>query len=563
MLIGIDLGTTNSLVACFRNGQAEIIPNRLGEHLTPSVVSIDSEGTVYVGRSAKERAGLHPLESAAVFKRGMGTDREYVLGERHLRAEELSSLILRSLKEDAEHYLGEAVTEAIISVPAYFNDHQRKATVRAGEMAGLNVSRIINEPTAAAIAHGITEKQDARYLVFDLGGGTFDVSVLELYDSIMEVHAIAGDNFIGGEDFTELLYRLFLMHTGIDPRSLDLREVSELRRTAESCKCAFSHNSEIYMYCSLNGQIHGMHLTLEEYERACEPLLERLRRPLERSLKDAKVTLEEIDRIIPVGGATRLPVVQRFLAKLFQRMPEPGLDPDEAVAIGAALQCGLKSRDKELREVVLTDVCPFTLGTEILMDNGYFEESGHYLPIIERNTIIPVSRTETVYTAHDDQTRVNVRILQGESRMAQNNILLGELSVPVPPGPKGRESLDITYTYDVNALLEVDVLVRSTGLRRKLLIRSSDSPLSKEEAEERMKLLQYLKLNPRDEEPNRLLLLRGERLYEEAVSETRPRLDRAITEFEQVLKKKDRLRIQRAREKLRAILDEIEFGTME
>ena len=561
MLIGIDLGTTNSLVACFRNGRAEIIPNRLGEHLTPSVVSIDSDGTVYVGRSAKERAIVHPMESAAVFKRGMGTDREYVLGERHLRAEELSSLILRSLKEDAEHYLGETITEAIISVPAYFNDHQRKATVRAGEMAGLNVSRIINEPTAAAIAHGITEKQDARYLVFDLGGGTFDVSVLELYDSIMEVHAIAGDNFIGGEDFTELLYRLFLKHTGVDPNSLDLQMEAELRRTAESCKCAFSHNEEIFMCCSINGQLHGMRLTLEEYERACEPLLERLRRPLERSLKDARVTLEEIDRIVPVGGATRLPVVQRFLAKLFKRMPEPGLDPDEAVAIGAALQCGLKSRDKELREVVLTDVCPFTLGTEIVMDNGYFEESGHYLPIIERNTIIPVSRTETVYTAHDDQTRVNVRILQGESRMAQNNVLLGELSVPVPPGPKGRESLDITYTYDVNALLEVDVLVRSTGFRRKLLIRSSRSPLSQEEAEERMKLLQYLKLNPRDEEPNRLLLLRGERLYEEAMSETRAWLDHAITEFEQVLKKKDRLQIQRAREKLKDILDEIEYGS--
>ena len=214
MLIGIDLGTTNSLVACFRNGKAEMIPNRLGETLTPSVVSVDGKGTVYVGRSAKERAMLHPLESASVFKRSMGTDREYQLGDWKLRAEELSSLVLRSLKEDAEAYLGEPVTDAIISVPAYFNDLQRKATKRAGELAGLNVVRIINEPTAAAIAHGMMEQNDSRYLVFDLGGGTFDVSILELYQPIMEVHAIAGDNFLGGEDFVSRKRRNCAGNTG-------------------------------------------------------------------------------------------------------------------------------------------------------------------------------------------------------------------------------------------------------------------------------------------------------------------------------------------------------------
>ena len=559
MLIGIDLGTTNSLVACFRNGKAEIIPNRLGENLTPSVVSVDSKGTVYVGRSAKERAMLHPLESARVFKRSMGTDREYILGDWKLRAEELSSLVLRSLKEDAETYLGEPVTDAIISVPAYFNDLQRKATKRAGELAGLNVVRIINEPTAAAIAHGMTEQDDVRYLVFDLGGGTFDVSILELYSPIMEVHAIAGDNFIGGEDFTDVLYNLFLESAGIAPESLDLKTRSEVRKNAESCKCAYSHSNEIIMCCTIDGKMHIMRLSLEEYERACAPLLDRLRKPIERSLRDAGVSLNEIDKIVLVGGATRSPVVRKFVAKLFGRIPSFGINPDEAVAIGAALQCGMKSRDKEIQEVVLTDVCPFTLGTEVMVDNGVFEEPGHYLPIIERNTVIPVSRTETVYTAHENQTRICVKILQGESRMSQNNLLLGELNVPVPAGPKGKEAVDITYTYDVNSLLEVEVFVHSSKLRRKILIQGNKSRLSQEEAEKRMEALQYLKQNPRDEEPNRLVLLRGERLYEESTGDTRTQIDRAMIEFDRALKKQDRTEIERAREKLEKFLNELEY----
>ena len=558
MLIGIDLGTTNSLAACFRNGKAELIPNRLGEYLTPSVVSVDEKGTVFVGRSARERAMVHPLESASVFKRSMGTEREYDLGQWKLRPEELSSLILRSLKEDAETYLGEPVTDAIISVPAYFNDLQRKATKRAGELAGLNVVRIINEPTAAAIAHGMDEEEDARYLVFDLGGGTFDVSILELYSPIMEVHAIAGDNFIGGEDFTDLLCDLFLKHAGIAPESLDLRAKSELRKTAESCKCAFSNTSEIIMCCCLQGQFHAMKLTLEEYERACAPLLERLRRPIERSLRDAGVSLGEIDQIVLVGGATRLPVVQRFVAKLFGRKPNTSINPDEAVAIGAALQCGMKARDKEIQEVVLTDVCPFTLGTEVMVDNGMFEEGGHYLPIIERNTVIPVSRTQTVYTAQDDQTRVVVKILQGESRLTGNNLLLGELSVPVPAGPKGKEAIDITYTYDINSLLEVEVFVRSSKVRRKLLIQGRGNHMTEEEAQKRMEELQYLKQNPRDEEVNRLVILRGERLYEESMAETRQAIDRAMMEFDRALKKQDRSEIKKAREKLEAFLNDLE-----
>ena len=561
MLICIDLGTTNSLVACFRDGRAELIPNRLGSFLTPSVVSIDREGRLYIGEAAKERAMVHPLESAAVFKRSMGTEREFRLGERRFRAEELSSLILKSLKEDAEVFLKEPVTDAIISVPAYFNDHQRKATKRAGELAGLNVVRIINEPTAAAIAHGMAEQDDARYLVFDLGGGTFDVSILELYSPIIEVHAIAGDNFLGGEDFTKVLCDLFYAHAGVAPESLDLKTRSEVQKAAERCKCAFSDTPAVIMMCSLGEKTHAMPLTLQQYETACAPLLERLRKPVERSLRDAKVSLDEIDRVVLVGGATRSPVIRRFVERLFGRKPSLRIDPDVAVALGAALQCAMKERNREIQEIVLTDVCPFTLGTEVVADNGMFEEGGHYLPIIERNTTIPVSRSQTVSTASDNQTKVCVKVLQGESRMAANNLLLGELTVSVPAGPKGKESVDITYTYDVNSLLEVEVHVRSTGVRRRMIIQNSKNRMTDREAEERMQQLAYLKRDPREEEPNRLLLLRGERMYEEATADARMAIDRAVMEFERALKRRDRSEIERSRAKLERFLDEIEYGT--
>ena len=560
MLIGIDLGTTNSLVACFREGKAELIPNRLGSFLTPSVVSVDPQGNLYIGEAARERALVHPLESAAVFKRSMGTDRDYVLGEFHFRAEELSSLILKSLKEDAESYLGEPITDAIISVPAYFNDLQRKATTRAGEIAGLNVVRIINEPTAAAIAHGMAETDDSRYLVFDLGGGTFDVSILELYSPIMEVHAIAGDNFLGGEDFTKVLCDLFYAHAGVAPESLDPKIRSEVRKTAESCKCAFSNTAAIIMICNLGEKTHAMPLTLQQYEEACAPLLERLRKPVERSLRDANVSLQDIDQIVLVGGATRSPVIRRFVERLFGRKPSLRIDPDVAVALGAALQCAMKERNRDIQEVVLTDVCPFTLGTEVVADNGTFEESGHYLPIIERNTTIPVSRTQTVCTASDNQTKVCVKVLQGESRMAANNLLLGELTVTVPAGPKGKESVDITYTYDVNSLLEVEVHVKSTGLRRRMIIQNSKNPMSEEEAKARLEKLQYLKRNPREEEANRLVILRGERMYEESTADAREAIDRAMLDFDRALKRQDRTEIDRARTKLEQFLDEMEYG---
>lgn len=565
MKIGIDLGTTNSLVSFYGEKGPEIIPNRLGEHLTPSVVTIDEDGTVFVGKTAKERGAMRPDLTASIFKRSMGTEKEFVLGTQRLRAEELSSFLLKALKEDAESYLGCTVDEAIISVPAYFNDIQRKATKRAGELAGLTVERIINEPTAAAIAYGLQERADhTRFLVFDLGGGTFDISVLERYGTIMEVRAIAGDNFIGGEDFTRVLMGMLLHKNHIEEADLTEKERLHAMRQAEICKLGFSDGSRSRMKCTINGRVYEEDFSIEEYEQNCQMLLARIRKPVERSLKDANVRLSDIDEIVLVGGATKLPIIRSFAGRIFGRIPGTGIDPDEAVAIGAAVQCAMKERNEAVREVVLTEVCPFTLGTSVVVQRmGNMSESGHFLPIIERNTVIPVSRTERLYTAGDYQRKITVDILQGESRFAKNNLLLGEVTVPVAAKKAGEESIDVTYTYDINSILEVIVKVNSTGVTKKMIIQKEGSQLTSEEAEQRMEELNYLKIHPRDQEENKLLILRGDRLYEEATGELRRQLGMILSDFEAILDKQDDGEIRQAAEEMKGELDEIEAAMQE
>lgn len=560
MIIGIDLGTTNSLACYFDKNQTKMIPNRLGENLTPSVVSIDEDDNIYVGKIAKERKILYPDMTADVFKRSMGTNKEFVLGDKKFKAEELSSFVLKSLKEDAEVYLQTKVEEAIISVPAYFNDDQRKATKKAGELAGLKVNRIINEPTAAAIAYGIDKRdENTRFLVFDLGGGTFDISILEKFKNIMEVRAVAGDNFIGGEDFTEVLYRLFVNKVGIDEEKLDKKTISRIRKQCEKAKLEFSNKKTVNIKCNIEDVTYETSVNIDDYEKSCELLLTKIRKPIERSLKDAKIKLNQIDEIILIGGATRLPIIRKFVGKIFGRLPNTSVNPNEAVAIGAALQAAMKERNECIKDIVLTDVCPFSLGTEVsvkTMNNK--RESGYFCPIIERNTVIPVSRTETFYTAYDNQTRVVVEILQGESRLARNNLKLGEIAVIVPKGPEGSESIDVTYTYDINSILEVIVKVNSTGEKKKVIIQKGNEKISEEEIKSRFEELSYLKIHPRDQEKNKELLFRGERMYEEFTGEDRQIIGNAIMQFESVLDKQDSILIEQARDEFKRVLDEIE-----
>ena len=558
MIVGIDLGTTNSLIAYFTEEGAMIIPNRLGKNLTPSVVSVDGEGNVYVGETAKERMSLYPDSVAQTFKRSMGTERDYILSGRHFKPEELSSLVLRSLKEDAESFLGQEVTEAVISVPAYFDDKRRKATKRAGELAGFKVERMISEPTAAAVAYGLYDKtRDTRFLVFDLGGGTFDVSILELYHNILEVRAVAGDNYLGGEDFTEVMAKVFLQKAKLSLQNLSEKEQVRLYREAEKAKCAINDTDKVTFGFLYKEEQLEQQITYKEYEEACEELLMKIREPVKKSLADAGLKLSDIDEVLLIGGATRLNIVRDFLIRLFRKFPDTRMNPDETVALGAAVQAAMKERREEVKEVILTDVCSFTLGTEVVVeyDEGKYED-GRFCPIIERNTVIPASHTERLYTARDNQSKVRVRVLQGESRFARNNLFLGELEIEIPKGPKGQEAVDVTYTYDINSLLEVEVTVVSTGEQQKLIIKGQDNQMTEEEVKKRMEELAYLKIQPRDYEENRLVLTRAERMYEEALGDRRKKLDHYITAFEAALRGDDHDEIMDARDALSRVLED-------
>lgn len=561
MIVGIDLGTTNSLVAYYTDEGPKIIPNRLGERLTPSVVSMDEEENIYVGKTAVERMRLYPETSASVFKRNMGSDKKYSLGKKEFTAEELSSFVLRTLKEDAEAFLGEPVEEAVISVPAYFNDMRRKATKRAGELAGLKVERIISEPTAAAIAYGLyNDNKPAKNLVFDLGGGTLDVSILDYFPPILEVRAVAGDNYLGGEDFTLVLEEMFYKRNkNIVKEELTYREIALIHKAAEQCKIDLADNGSATMKCKINDAIVETDISYADYDKACEDLYERIRVPVKRALSDAKLKLSDIDKIVLVGGGTRLTGVRSFVSKLFHTFPDTSINPDEAIALGAAIQGAMKERVESIREVVLTDVCPFTLGTEITVELGDgYKESGHYCPIIERNTIIPASRTERFYTVHDNQSRITINVLQGESRMARNNLELGTLEIEVPKGKAGDQSVDVTYTYDINSILEVEVKVVSTEQKYRQIIKGQYTEMTDEEIEKRFQELAYLKIHPRDQEENKLLLLRVERLYEEALGMDRDVLEAEARKFEMALNSQDKGFIERERKKLKEFLDQWE-----
>lgn len=559
MIIGIDLGTTNSLVAYFKDNKAQVIPNRLGNNLTPSVVSIDEYGTIYIGETAKERLVTYPDSTVELFKRSMGTNKEYEIFEKKYRTEEIASLLLKGLKEDAEKHLGKEITEAIISVPAYFNDAQRKATKRAGLLAGLKVERIISEPTAAAISYGLQHKDlNTKFLVFDLGGGTFDISILEKFDNILEVRAVAGDNFIGGEDFTTVLVQMFLNEHDLDQSCLDNKTIARIRKQAELGKLSLSDGSsknEIEIKCKVNDEMYTSIITIDEYEEACSILLEKIRRPIERSLKDARLRLADIDEIIMVGGATKLSVLRKYVSKIFGRIPNTEINPDEVVALGTAIQGALKGREAALREIIMTDVCPFTLGTEIVTQKKDESiENGHFLPIIERNTVIPVSKTETLYTANDNQERIRIRVLQGESRYAKNNVFLGEMYINVPRNKAGEESVDVTYTYDINSILEVEIKVNSTKDKKKMILKRDSLDYTDEEIEQRLEALSYLKLSPRDEEQNKQLLFKGESLYEESLGDTRKQIEKHLMKFEEALDTRDPQLIREEREDFKEFL---------
>ncbi len=562
MIVGIDLGTTNSLVAVWRDGKTQLVANALGEMLTPSVVGLDDDDQILVGKAARERLQTHPSRTAALFKRHMGSAQKVSLGANAYRPEELSALVLKSLKADVERAFGETVTEAVISVPAYFSDAQRKATRVAGELAGLKVDKLINEPTAAALAYGLHQKEgETSFLVFDLGGGTFDISILELFDGVMEVRASAGDNFLGGEDFDLALVDHFIdLHRSEADFPPKASIGPSLRREAERVRKALGQDSSAEFVLRHADREWRKSITQEQLSELYAPLLSRLRAPIERALRDAKIRVADLDEILLVGGTTRMPLIRKLAAGLFGRFPSITLNPDEVVAQGAAIQAALKQRDAALEEIVLTDVCPYTLGIETSNRFGNSIEGGHYLPIIERNSVVPVSRVKTVQTLSDNQKHVLVKIYQGESRLVKDNIALGELDIPIPPAKAGEVELNVRFTYDNNGLLEADVQIPMTGQSHKLVIENNPGVMTPQEIQERLKVLESLKVHPREQQVNTHLSARLERLYQEYLGEAREMIGYWASQFQRVLETQDDRQISEMRKSLEQEIDRFERG---
>ena len=480
-VIGIDLGTTNSCVATLEGGQAVVIPNSEGSRTTPSVVAFAKDGERLVGITAKRQAVTNSERTVLSVKREMGTDWSKEIDDDDYTPQEISAFVLQKMKSDAEEYLGREVSQAVITCPAYFTDAQRKATQDAGRIAGLEVLRIINEPTAAALAYGVDKDEDQTILVFDLGGGTFDVSILEIYQvdgqPQIEVKATSGDNRLGGDDFDEVVIDWIVSEykksSGID-LSNDLQAMSRLREAAEKAKIELSGTNSTQVNLPFitmrDGQPEHLDMTLSraKFDDLTADLIKRTMKPTRRSMKDAGVKAGDIDKILLVGGSTRIPAVQDAIEKETGKPPFKGINPDEAVAIGAALQAGIIVGDEGVTDVLLLDVTPLTLGIETL--------GGVMTTMIERNTTIPTRRSETFSTAADNQPAVEVHVMQGEREFAKDNITLGRFHLMgIPPSPRGIPQIEVTFDIDANGIVNVSAKDLGTGTEQSIKIESQTS----------------------------------------------------------------------------------------
>jgi molecular chaperone HscC len=565
MIVGIDLGTTNSLVGIWRDGAATLIPNSLGHMLTPSAVGLGDDRSILVGLAARERLATHPALTATAFKRYMGTDRLLFVGDKGYRPEELSALVLRSLKADAEAFLGTPVSEAVITVPAYFNDVQRKATKAAGALAGLKVERLLTEPTAAALAYGLNASEDDELLlVVDLGGGTFDVSLLHRFEGVVEVRATAGDSWLGGEDFVDAIVAAFMAGPGAAaglPAATDQPIIGALRRQAEMAKRLLSSKEAATIAVVHDGKPIEWTLSREQFELLSEPLLARLRAPMERALRDARVDPDALSRIILAGGASQMPMFRRLIARLFRRLPVYQVNPEEVVGRGAAVRAGMLARGAGLEEMVMTDVAPFTLGIEISEQHGDDTSQrihGRFMPIIERNTIIPASRSKVVNPIDDKQRNLVLRAFQGEAPLVKDNVLLGELTIKLPPGPATKQNVDVRFTYDTSGLLEVQATIQSSGRVEKLVIEGNPGVMQPAEIAKRLVVLAKLKIHPRDDMKMRALMARAARLYEERLGDIRAAIGRAIGRLTAALDRQEPEEIEAASNALSVLLEQFD-----
>ncbi len=473
--IGIDLGTTNSVVAVMEGGKPTVIANAEGSRTTPSIVGFSKTGEKLVGQLAKRQAILNPDKTIASIKRHMGDDYKVNIDGKDYTPQEISAMILRKLADDASAYLGEKVTSAVITVPAYFNDAQRQATKDAGKIAGLDVLRIVNEPTAAALAYGLEKEKSEKVLVFDLGGGTFDVSILEIGDGVHEVLSTSGDTHLGGDDFDQKVMdwicEEFKKQEGIDLRG-DKQAMQRVKEAAEKAKCELSSVMETninlpFITADANGPKHlDLNLTRAKFEDLSRDLLNRCKTPVENALKDAGISKSDINEVVLVGGSTRIPAVQQLVKEYTGKEPNQSVNPDEVVAVGAAIQAGVLAG--EVKDIVLLDVTPLTLGIETL--------GGVMTPLVPRNTTIPVSKSQVFSTAENNQTAVDIHVLQGERPMAKDNKSLGMFRLDgIPPAMRGLPQIEVTFDIDANGIVNVSAKDKATNKEQKITITNSSN----------------------------------------------------------------------------------------
>lgn len=554
-ILGIDLGTTNSLGAIFLNDKAILIPNVHGEFMTPSAIAINEQDEIIVGKAALEYSMTNKFQCIKSFKRYMGSNKVFQLGANQYNTEELSAIILKNLKQDAELYLKQPIERAIISVPAYFNNKQRQATKNAAEIAGLKVERLINEPTAAALAYGIASKEDeTKYLIFDLGGGTFDVTVMELFNGVLEVRASAGDSFLGGDDFTDYIVHDFCKHVDLDFQSLDRTTQAKIWQQAENCKLKLNASKNSDQTFEISTQFKNNTLiknySADELEMIFQPLIDRIIQPIKRSLNDSKLKTAELDAIVFVGGASKAPMLAKICTKMFMKLPFTFHDPQHVVALGVATMAGMLENNTSLSEFVLTDVCPFTLGIDCLAGAPGTDPQLEYAPIIDRNVTLPTSKVRTFYTHDNWQKSLNISVYQGEHRKLENNIKIAELEIKIDNPTKHQQQLDVRFTYDISGVLEVEVHLPESGTKQRVLIKESCGNMSESDIAAAIEKLAELKTHPRYKDVNIALLARAERMYEEHVGQMRNEISAQIREFLKCLDRQNDHAIEKARHEL-------------
>ncbi len=548
--VGIDLGTTNSLVAILRNGRPVVLENSVGNLLTPSAVSVDEDGNILVGGPARDRATTHPERTVERFKRDMGTDKRFSLGKKRYRPEELSAILLRELVEAAEATLGEKIKEAVVTVPAYFGDLQRQATRDAAKIAGLKVERIINEPTAAALAYGLHERErELQAVILDLGGGTFDITVLEIVDGVVEIQSSAGDARLGGEDFSDALLKWVEDAEGL--KDLNAVDRARLRVACDRAKRQLGDQEQARIAVfDIDGRDIERTITRANTALIYQELLGRMRLPILRALRDAELQVDDIDEVLLVGGATRMREVSELVTKLFNRLPLRSLPPDEAVAMGAAIQAALKIDDDQVSDMVVTDVAPFTVGVSSAAVVGTREVSGLFSPILERGTCIPASRVERFFTMVDNQKKILIEVFQGEHSTCKENTKLGEYTMKVPPKRAGDVAVDVRISYDLNGIIEVEMNIAGSSRKEHLIIERNPGQMSETQVKKAREAMEKLKFHPRESLPNRTALSRAEAVYQELRGEERLIFGALLADFRGALETQDDNLIQTLRDAL-------------